>query len=251
MHPHIKQMALLIVVLGIIISIIPFVLPERTVEYVETQAESFIVSGTQSNNTERIGTYQSLTRDAQEENGGAEEIETNPQNLQAFLKQYADIYDIRPPTNTGEEIEVLDGEFAYLKEYGNDMGRIITTHLVTDGEVGVRAINTLIENPENIEALETLRVIAREYRAAGEALTALVPPTEFDTQHKAFTEMYTQIAEATDQLLESGINGESSSVYNERVIPFIDVYVEIARLFRIYGVVFDASEPGSIFTLPF
>ncbi|MEX0652168.1 MAG: hypothetical protein WD509_01300 [Candidatus Paceibacterota bacterium] len=245
MHLQIRQMGTLAILLALFIAVTIYLFPRED----SPQSTQGTLKGISVSNAKKTGTQTGYTSLSSTEGGvlhtGGTSI-FNKTTLQEFLNTNTDERTATiTGTDSGEE-EVLSA----LKDYGNSAGAIIKSHLSESrDEAGV--LDKFITTPKNIEAQNDFKALLNDYRAVGHELNALVPPTVLDMHHKKFADVYIHIGDSMEQLLYSAISSEDADTYNENITLYIDAYVHVAETLRVYGVTFNADEPGSLFTLPF
>lgn len=205
-------------------------------------SSSFFVSGSDNIPT----SYQSISPTTQETT--SEESSFEEQTLSDFLKSYSYI-EQGPPIGTEVTAE---GDLAQLKQYGNTVGNIIKKYGDTP-ENEALILEQFITKSSSISAKNNLGVLAQAYLSISNELKTIDIPEIMRQFNEEFSLAHKNIGEGMNVLIEIGSNltTEDFLAYNDSVIPFIDAYMNIAKLFRIYSIQFDENEPGSMFTLPF
>lgn len=169
----------------------------------------------------------------------------NPLSLSEFLKERGllpEITEFAP----SKEISLAGAE--ELKNYGNAAGKIIQTN--TDKTLHETTIfNSLINDAENSGIRAEAKKIAEQYLLISEKLNGFIPGQLSTQIHTDLVRGYSAVGQAMRILVSSDLAPENYLTYNESLPTFIDGYMGVALLLRAYGITFEESEPGYIFTL--
>lgn len=200
--------------------------------------DSFFVSGTRGDTPQ----YQSITP-----------LETRSEERETLEStSLFDFLNIHKKTAvvTRGNVEASSEVVAALKRYGNEVGEIIRTYS-DESRDEADVLQLFVTEPGNAKAKEELLSLANEYVALSEKLHTINPPPLITEAHERFAGAHKNVGNGMEALMSGAFSVENFSSYNERVASFTDAYVSVAQTLRSYGVFFETSEPGSLFTLPF
>ncbi|MCW9054947.1 MAG: hypothetical protein OQJ98_03155 [Candidatus Pacebacteria bacterium] len=246
MYAHLKGVSLLIALLALVLSSI-FLLAENTQEGpVGGQLEDGL---TVSGSTGKPSGYESIGQ--LQMNAERTSYELSHTTLSDFLESRTsstmtqDEYDTKSSSSF-----FLDEAAVALKRYGNSVGTTIQDRL-DSGRDESAVLNSFITNPKDTTSRQAMKLLADDYAATADSLLSITPPETVADMHKNLIQAYLSIAGGMNALLLSAVSVDDLLAYNNTLTPFIDAYMNLAQTFRVYGIVFNESEPGLIFNLPF
>lgn len=140
-----------------------------------------------------------------------------------------------------------------LKQYGNDLGGTLTTHLANISWEESRVFGAIIDGPNDRDFAD-LEEIAALYAALSNAMDSMEIPSEAADVHGALQTGYKNQSDAVVKLAsyrrELAVPASAFAPYNETVKEAGKRLIAVADFFRDQGVSFSAHEPGSIFVIP-
>ena len=215
--------------------------------------------GPQRNNgvTERFLEEQSTARDAEQR---SEDTTNNKQ------QSSRPIYSIlQPSTSSDNSSQSSVGntptgnaqssntvkEESPLHAYGNAVATALTTY--TDVALEAEAVFALSKDVSDTEARTTLDVRLSEYSVLISALSTLATPAEATTYKQQFTTAYQAVHAALQNTLAKTTHEDvlgSFEAYGTAGQKVNSAIYNFAVFLKTKGIVFSASEPGRLFTLP-
>lgn len=138
--------------------------------------------------------------------------------------------------------------------YGNEVGKVIRERLSSPFN-DVEVFNSFIKNPEDKLSKENLLDLARKYKTFSEELLLVSPPKDAVSLHLSYISSFSLLAEKIRNILSVKPNSKDYAdkfeEYNNAAIEAAKAYLALVDFFDSKGVVFEESEPGSIFNKPF
>lgn len=205
---------------------------------------SLSVSGSER----KLSEYESINTAPEKNTSPLGELEE--MTLSEFLNTHTSLVKSEQEATTPGSDFSYDAITIALKLYGNRAGQVVFDNLDQMRDEST-VLEAFINEPEDAQTRNAMKVLADEYIAVGDALNTLTPPETVAQLHKNFADAYRSVGDGMHTLLTSSVSVDDLLSYNKSVEPFIDAYVNLAQTFRVYGVTFSEDEPGSLFTLPF
>lgn len=183
------------------------------------------------------------------EKGFSEDVITDTSSgvsLDDFLKQkglssvksYPEDISVNPTDNQVEE----------LKIFGNLVGEPIKRYANSD-KADLVIFTKLIDESEEQGSREGVTNIANRYMEVFNELSKIEAHKSMVDMHENLTSEYKNMSNAFRILASSDLTIDDYNSYNKVADDFSEVYILVALFFRANGVIFEDSEPGSVFTL--
>ena len=138
-----------------------------------------------------------------------------------------------------------------LYNYGNDAGSFIQSFENSFRDAS-QILKDQYEDRENPQKNAALVSLAESLAGVGDALERMEDvPSEVRAAHGKVAASYREMGEKLSRIPEARRDEtflEATQTYNAAVESYLKNYVALATLLSVYGVVFTAEDPGSVFT---
>jgi hypothetical protein len=211
-----------------------------------TSVNQMLQAAQSSNVTDTVGKTILINLSNAKSQGLGDDIPTQEQIISAAAAQVA---ATKAPKYTTNDLTVVDDSNTTLHSYGNGVMQILIAHPAANQSDTLLAVGNATDHNDPTQ-LEKLKVIGREYQAVATDLLALPVPKTLSPLHlsvvNAFSATAVSIVDIQTALGDPlrGIVGIQT--YQNKIQEIGRVFTNIAQNLNKDGILFNKSEPGSI-----